>query len=155
MIKLFDIFERYNLEPSKVNLIRHSNKGLAIFETYRTDRAKFEAYQSFQAPNRFAGASHVAVFAPTMGTTALFLGLWNIRYAKRNIEFTITTHSLIDQFDFPNEWHRETMWYGLNRNSIMDELSERLVIEWGKGPIYQKKDKKVMGIKFYPFLKLF
>jgi len=36
----------------------------------------------------FAGASHIAVFAPTIGTTALFLGLWDIQDTKNNIDFT-------------------------------------------------------------------
>jgi GIY-YIG catalytic domain-containing protein len=149
MIKLFDIFEHYKINPSKVKLVRHGNKELPILETYRTNRAKFEAYQSFQAPKKFSGAYHIAVFAPTIGTTALFLGLWDIRDIKSSFEFTKKIHSIIDKFNFPEEWHTITEWYDLVRNSKIDELSERLVIDWGKSTVawVQTKDKKIIEIK--------
>jgi len=149
MIKLFDIFKHYKINSSKVKLVRHGNKELPILETYRVHRAKFEAYQSFQAPKKFSGASHIAVFAPTIGTTALFLGLWDIRDIKSSLEFTKKIHSIIDKFNFPEEWHTKSEWYDLKRNAKTDELSERLVIDWGKSTVswVQTKDKKILEIK--------
>ena len=58
-------------------------------------------------------------------------------------------HSTIDKFQFPESWHTESVWYTLKRNTILDELSERLVIDWGKSTVswVQTKDKKILEIK--------
>ncbi len=149
MITLHQILKHYGFNPAQVKLVRHGNAELPVLETYQNNREKFEAYQSFQKPGKFAGASHIAVFAPTMGTTALFLGLWDIRASKNSIDLTEEIHSIIDKHHFPNSWHTDSEWYELERNKTTDELSERLVIDWGKAVVawVQSKDKEILEIK--------
>jgi len=149
MITLHQILEHYGFTPSQVKLVRHGNAEIPILETYQSNIKKFEAYQSFQKPGKFAGASHIAVFAPTQGTTALFIGLWSIKEQKLSNNFTTEIHALIDDNDLPTSWHTGTEWYSLERNKEIDELSERLVIDWGKAVIswVQNKDKEILEIK--------
>jgi len=149
MISLHQIFEHYGFDPSQVKLVRHGNAEIPILETYQNDIEKFEAYQSFQQPGKFAKATHIAVFAPTIGTTALFLGLWDIKETRKSMDFTDEIHAGIDKHEFPKSWHIESEWYSLERNHEINELSERLVIDWGKSVLswVQKKDKEVLEIK--------
>jgi len=149
MITLHQLLEYYGLNPTKVKLVRHGNAELPILDTYQNNREKFEAYQSFQKPGKFVNASHIAVFAPTIGTTALFLGLWDIIDNKNSVDFTEEIHSIIDKYHFPKSWHTDPEWYSLKRNSTTDELSERLVVDWGKATVawVQTKDKEILEIK--------
>ena len=149
MITLHHLLKYYGLNPAQVKLVRHGNAELPVLETYQNDREKFEAYQSFQKPGKFAEASHIAVFAPTMGTTALFLGLWDVMASKNSMDFTEEIKSTIDKYNFSGSWHTDSEWYDLKRNKITDELSERLVIDWGKSAVawVQNRDKKILEIK--------
>ena len=135
MITLHQILSYYGLNPTEVKLARHGNAELPILETYHNDIEKFEAYQGFQAPNRFDNATHIAVFAPAVGTTALFLGVWDIVGKKSNSDFTKEIHSIIDKYSFSEVWHTDLEWYSLKKNPVMDELSERLVVDLGKSMI--------------------
>lgn len=49
----------------------------------------------------------------------------------------------------PERWYNDSGRYDLKRNNILDELSERLVIEWGGATVawVQSKDKEVVEIK--------
>ncbi len=149
MITLFQLLEHYGIDSKKVKLVRHGNKEIPILETFRNDRKKLEAYQSFQRPGKFADASHIAVFAPSLGTSALFLGLWDIKKTILTEDLTSELHTVIDKYGFPKSWHDNHAWYDMKLNSEIHELSERLIIEWGTATIswVQKKDKKVLEIK--------
>lgn len=57
MLTLTDLLEHYALVPADVRLVRHGNKELPVLETFRTNLKRFEAYQSFQLPNRFGCGS--------------------------------------------------------------------------------------------------
>jgi hypothetical protein len=149
MITFFQLLEHYGIDPKGVKLVRHGNKEIPILETFRHNRKKLEAYQSFQKPGKFADASHVAVFAPSLGTSALLLGLWEIKATILTNDLTQKLHAVIDKYGFPESWHDDHAWYDLVLNTAIDELSERLIIEWGPGTIawVQKKDKKILEIK--------
>jgi hypothetical protein len=150
MITLHKLLSLYGLEPKKVKLLRHSNAEIPIMESFRNDVSKLESYQSFQSKNKFSGAKHIASFAPHHGTTALFLGLWDITGSIESDDYSKELHSKIDQYDeFPDAWHDNSVWYRLKRNDVMDDLSERLVIEWGKATVawVQTQDKQILEIK--------
>lgn len=149
MITLFHIFEHYGVKTDKVKLVRHGNKEISILDTFQSDRKKFEVYQSFQQPLKFSSSKHIAVFAPDKKTSALFLGLWDIIDYVENKDFTKDLHETIDEFRFPKGWHDDSAWYNLRYNPIMEELSERLLIEWGAGTIawVQTINKEILEIK--------
>lgn len=149
MITIFRILETYGIPTNDIRLVRHGNKEIPVLETFRTNRQRFEAYQSFQLPNRFGDAKRIAVFAPLPGNASLFVGLWNIEGVKANTEWTESHHALIDEFQFPQEWKQTSVWYELKLNADLEELSERLVIDWGGAPLQwvQRQDKTVLEIK--------
>jgi len=149
MITIHGILEIYGLDPSKVKLVRHGDKEIPILETFLHNPERLEAYQSFQRPKRFGDAMAIAVFAPYYKTTALFLGLWDIEGYTENADFTEETLSLLKRYDLPESWYQNTARYHLKRNTVLDDLSERLVIEWGGATVawVQSKDKEVVEIR--------
>ncbi len=149
MITIFKILEIYGIEPSKIKLVRHGNKEIPVRETFLNNIKKFEAYQSFQKPNRFGKAKSVVVFAPYFKTTAILLGVWDIVGYVESKNFPNETKKLLKQFGFPENWLKHNVMYRLKRNRILDDLSERLVIEWGAATVswVQSKDKEVVEIK--------
>lgn len=149
MIKFFDILRLYGIDPKYVKLVRHGNKEIPVRETFVDEREKFESYQSFQKPRKFGGARYIATFCPARGTTALFLGVWDILGFKENHQLTRRHHREIDRFGFPARWHERAAWYDLSYRDDTADLSERLVIDWGKSTVswVQSKDKPVIEIK--------
>lgn len=149
MITIHRILDAYGIPFAGVRLVRHGNKEIPVLETFQTNRNRFEAYQSFQGPNKFGDAKHIAVFAPLPGNASLFLGLWDIVGCNANSELTEQHYALIDQFGFPQDWKKTSAWYDLRLNQSLTELSERLVIDWGGAPVQwvQRQDKPVLEIK--------
>lgn len=149
MITLHEIFRLYGIEPEKIRLVRHVDSEIDVFEAFHNKLPRFEAYQSFQKPNKFGDATAIAVFASHYKTTSLFLGVWDICGCKENKDFTEDDLSLLKKFGLPENWFNGHVKYNLRKNNAMDDLSERLVIEWGKGALQwvQKGDKEVVEIK--------
>lgn len=149
MITIHRIFEIYNLESAKVRLVRHGNKEIPIHKTFKENLRRLEVYQSFQEPRKFGSANSIAVFAPYHKTTALFLGLWDILGCTENSKFTKETQSELVKYDLPTSWYNDSVRYDLRKNNILDDLSGRLVIEWGGATVswVQSKDKEVVELK--------
>lgn len=149
MITFYNILKIYGIDSSKVRLIRHGNKEIPIYDTFLNDIQRFETYQSFQNPKKFGDSNMIAVFAPYHKTTALFLGLWNIEGCTENSTFTEDTLSLLRKHNLPKNWFYSAVQYNLKKNDILNDLSQRLVIEWGGSTVswVQKKDKEVVEIK--------
>jgi hypothetical protein len=149
MLSFYELLRMYGINPEKIKLVRHGNAEIPILETYKNRYDLFEAYQSFEASNKFKESKAIAVFAPSRGTTALFLGYWDILSSIKSEEFTNKHLSLIEKYNFPESWKIDNEWYELKRNTVLDELSERLVIDWGKSTVswVQAKDKEILEIK--------
>jgi hypothetical protein len=149
MITFYKILEIYGVDPSKVKMVRHGNKEIPICKTFLENLPRLEAYQSFQIPNKFGQAKAIAVFAPYYKTTALFLGLWDIQGCTENSKFTKETLSELQKHNLPESWFEDHVRYDLKKNSILDDLSERLVVEWGPGTVawVQSRDKEVVELK--------
>lgn len=149
MITLHKIFEIYGINPARVRIVRHGNKEIPILKTFHENFPRFEAYQSYQIPRKLGDASSIAVFAPYFKTTALFLGLWDIFGCTENSNFTNDTLKELKRHSLPESWFRDLVRYDLKRNHTLDELSERLVIEWGAATVswVQTKDKEVIELK--------
>lgn len=149
MITLHNIFHIYGLDPKDIKIARHGNKELPVLETFQEDINRWEAYQSFQDNKKFSNAKHVAAFAPARGTSAIFLGLWDIEGEVENSKLNEFHFNLLEKYSFPKSWKESATWYELRRNAMFDDLSERLIIEWGKSTLswVQKKDKNVIELK--------
>jgi len=149
MMTLHNIFEIYGITPKTVKLVRHGNKEIPIRETFLNNLPRFEMYQSFQIPKKYGAATAIAVFAPYQKTTAIFLGLWDIVRCIENDEFTKDMLLLFKNYDLPEKWYNDHVMYDLKKNPVLDDLSERLIIEWGGATVawVQSKDKEVVEIK--------
>lgn len=149
MITLYKIFEMYGISQATVKLVRHGNKEIQIHDEFRENIERLETYQSFQNPNKFGKSKAIAVFAPYYKTTGIFLGLWDIQGCTANSDFTEATLNLLKKHKLPEDWFNHAVRYDLKRNHVLDELSERLVIEWGPATVawVQAKDKEVVEIK--------
>ena len=150
MLSLHQLFQINGLNPEEVKLVRHANKEIPIYETYKNDLSRFEEYQRFQIKNKFKNAKYIAVFAPGRGTSAIFLGIWEIVGSVLIKDYTDEMHFRIDDNNFPADWHNvDGEWYDLIMTKMLEDLSERVVIEWGKSTVswVQTKDKEIIEIK--------
>jgi len=149
MLTIKKILEIYGVDPNTVRLVRHGNKEIPIQETFQNDLVRFEAYQSFQNPKKFGNASSIVVFAPYYKTTALFLGIWDIQGFTNTLDFTHEIAEELEKHNLPEDWYDHAIKYNLKRNHVLDDLSERLLIEWGGSTVswVQSKDKEVVEIK--------
>jgi len=143
------ILELYGIAPSKTKLVRHGNAEISILETFKKHPKKLETYQSFQSKKKFSDSAHLAVFAPTHGTSALFLGVWDIVGCTQNSDFGKKQRQLLKRYDLPAHWIDDSSYYHLKRNPVLDELSERLLIDWGGSTVswVQNKDKPIIEIR--------
>jgi hypothetical protein len=73
----------------------------------------------------------------------------NIHGYIENSQFTNETLKELQKHDLPESWFNDHIRYNLKKNNILDDLSERLVIEWGggTGQWVQSKDKDVVELK--------
>lgn len=150
MFSFYELLKHYGIKPQEIKLVRHGNAEIPILDTFKNNIKKLEAYQSIQRPGKFSGAKYIIVFAPTFGTSALFLGVWEILGSKISKDFTQEVHQMIDNYAFPKSWHDEdNEFYILKYTDLLSELSERLVVEWGKATVawVQNKDKEILEIK--------
>lgn len=149
MLTLFKVLTAYGIDTASVRLVRHGNKEIPVLETFRNDLPRFEAYQSYQAPKKFGDSTAIAVFAPYHGTTALFLGLWEIQGSLDRSQFSEANAEELRKHSLPDVWLQNSTKYTLVRNANLDDLSERLVIEWGSATVawVQSKDKKVVELR--------
>lgn len=149
MITLFRILELYKVPTNTLRLVRHGNKEIPVLETFQVDRNRFDAYQSFQMPKKFGDAQNIAVFSPLPNNASLFLGLWKINGVTQNKDLTEHHKSLVDKFQFPQSWITTSDYYDLLLNQNLNELSQRLVIDWGGAAVQwvQRQDKPVIEIK--------
>ncbi len=149
MLTIHKVLEIYGIDPKVVRLVRHGNKEISILETFQKNPSRLEAYQSFQNPYKFGDAKHIVVFAPYFKTTALFLGVWDIVGITNTSDFTQKIALELKNHDLPAGWYDDAIRYDLVRNLKLDDLSERLLIEWGASTVawVQKKDKEIVEIK--------
>ncbi|PLX35494.1 MAG: hypothetical protein C0605_09820 [Hyphomicrobiales bacterium] len=139
----------HGFNPADFRLVRHGPVEIDPLDTFRHDRALFEAYQAFQIEGRFKNAKYIACFAPHHGTQALFLGVWRIdgevRPHSRAPESQL---ALVERFN----WPPEGSYYTLTELEAFKELSTRLVIDWGKAAVswVQKNTSKSVVAIFPP-----
>ena len=146
-LTIHDIFKIYGINPLQVLLVRHGNKHFQILETFSRNLPRLEAYQSCQEAGKFRDAKSIAVFAPYHGTTALFLGLWDIHGFTKFSERSQEMLSLIQKYQLP-EFRPKDVWYNLHKNPVLDDLSERMIIQWGGSVVsfVQSKNKEVIEV---------
>ena len=134
MVTLKRLLSAYNIPLDRIRLVRHSNSEIPVLSTFRQNRNRFEAYQAFQNPNAFRNAQHLIVFSATQGTGSLLLGMWSIEEQYLPGQLRPDQLSLIERHQFPASWREENSFYQLRWNPALEELSERVIVDWGRSP---------------------
>jgi len=148
MLTLYKLLSLYGLSSNKVRFVRHSNSEINVLDTFLNQTQRFTEYAAWQNPNTYRDAEYILMFAPDKNSRAIFLGLWQITGVTKNKDLTQNYKaSLADMNLFP-EWFATHDYYHLKLSSIMFDLSQRLVVDWGKSTIswVQQKDKTVFAI---------
>ncbi|MCK9504418.1 MAG: GIY-YIG nuclease family protein [Porticoccaceae bacterium] len=148
MLTLYSLFEIYRLNPNVVRLVRHSNRELPVLSAFRESVDYFTEYTAWQGENKYKSDQYLAVFGPSRGTTAIFLGIWEIKGCTLNKDLTTNHLRLLKKYSLPERWFERSVRYDLKYSQVMADLSERLIIDWGKSTVswVQQKDKPVVAI---------
>jgi len=148
-LTFYDLLRICGLEPAEVRLVRHGNKELNVLEIFLEDTERFTEYTAWQKPGKYGKSKYLAVFCPARGTTSLFLGVWEIGGHTTNKDLKPSHLALLRRHNLPERWYRDSVRYNLNLTSIMLDVSQRLVIEWGKSTVswVQAKNKDVVQVK--------
>lgn len=143
------LLKTFEIEPSDVRLVRHGNKEINILETFLEDIDKFTEYTAWQKQGKYGNSKYLAVFCPARGTTSLFLNLWEINGCIENNDLEPKHLTLLQKHGLPEKWYKKLVRYDLKRTNLMLELSQRLVINWGKSTVswVQRKNKDIVQIK--------
>ena len=124
-MKLQEILQFKGIDLSKTKLIRHNISNEIIKNNY--ERKYLDIYQSIQQPTLFKNCETVISFLGTEGTTGVFLGCYEIKgYSK------LKQNELPEDFCFENEYLSECVFWNIVKTDILNDLTNRLVIEWGK-----------------------
>lgn len=125
---LDEIIRLKGFDPKTFRLVRHGFKEIDPLRTYQSNRALFEAYQSFQSKGKFADAKYIAAFAPFHGTQAMLLGVWRVDGETiPNSDAPPSQLTLIASYN----WSLDGSYYHLCEQSEFNEFSGRLIIDWG------------------------
>ena len=153
---LNDLFKLYGIDisKSKIKLLRHETQEYDLKEIYNSGH--FNAYQSIQSKPWFDKCDFVVSFlGDESKEAARFIGIY------KN-EGRITPASKIWPKNYPHpKMPRGSFEYKLTPIDIMEDLKDRLVIDWGKGTrnwaqwLYKDKPKEVLEIRQAGFLRSF
>lgn len=75
--------------------------------------------------------------------------MWDIQGCTEASKFTKRIQTELKKYNLPENWFNVSDRYTLRKNHSRDELSERLVIEWGPATVsrVQSRDKEIVEIK--------
>lgn len=150
-LTFYELLKIYKIEPSEVRLVRHGNKefDVSVLDTFLNDTAKFTEYTAWQKSGKYGSAKYLAIFSPARSTTSLFLGIWSVDEKTENLDLKPKHLKLLQKYNLPEVWFTRSARYNLKLSSRMVDLSQRLVIDWGKSTVswVQTKDKEIVQIK--------
>lgn len=149
MISIYELLQIKEIDPKQCKFIRHGNKEVNAYETFKTDIRKFELYTAWQRPNKFGKAKYLVIFSPYKSTTARLLGIWEVKSVIKNEHLRAKDLQLLKKYNLPLHWYDKSDFYQINRLSLLDDLSERLIIEWGMSTVtwVQNKNKEIVELK--------
>ena len=113
---------------SRTKLIRHNISNEAVSRNLAL--GYLDIYQSIQLPNRFKDCDTVISFLGTEGTNGKFMGCYKIiDYIPLNLQ------ELPSDLRLDDEVENECVYWRMQKTDVLQDLIERLVIDWGKGTI--------------------
>ena len=152
MILFSELLKNRNFDFSQnVLLIRHKQKNISMFELI--EKGYFDLYQSVQDKTSFKSCKYMIVFLGLEQTKALFYNIYEITGVRdiKEIEWPS------DFFPFEIDMEKHTC-YILKKIEGFEDLSERVVINWGKGTLawaQNYSEKEIIEILPAGYLKEF
>jgi len=143
---LSDLFARAGIDPKKVMLIRHSLNNVEFKKCY--DMGMTYEYTKHQIHSFANGAEYWMVFISDKGTTAKFHAIYKVNGQPQVCDRSLA----IPGFPY-QEWYdnKNCSIHSIDRTDIMQDLQNRLIIDWGKGTVvwsqWGTNEKEVLCIQ--------
>jgi hypothetical protein len=115
----------FHINKKEIKLVRHQEKSYDIERLY--SMGMISIYQSIQTEPVFRGCSYIISFLGLERTKAKFIGIYKVLAEKRIDEVIIPK-----EFIYPEMIKEDKYYYELEEVSVLDDLKERLIIEWGR-----------------------
>lgn len=113
--------------PKITKVLRHTDGDVDLNLLIQTNH--LETYLANQGENRFPIGARIVSCLRDEGTDAILHGVYIVKSVKKD-----STRSWPDSFP-KKEMRPGEYWYDLERDTRFDDLTERLVINWGKDAI--------------------
>jgi hypothetical protein len=134
-----------SIDLSKTKIVRHINNEIDFAALIKNDL--IEEYQSIQTKEVFANCENVISFIADGGSRSIFYGVYKVGKASFGEYEQLASQKL--QYYDPGIG-KSRFKYDLECNRLFDDLSQRLIIDWGKAAIswhqWAENDKQVIEI---------
>lgn len=123
---LSEILGMRGIDISKVKVVRHT-----INRPYMQDLMQnglFDLYQSIQTKNRFSGCKYIVSFTDMERNKVRLYGVYSVDGSEYIKSYPLELENIarLEKWDEPGYYS-----YTLRRINILNDLEERLVIDWG------------------------
>lgn len=126
---LTDIIEKTGLPKDEVAAVRHSLNHEYAKRAWDAGIEYFEEYQRLQPLGYFDGKKYIFSFVNGPGTTARFIGLYELKDV-----YPVAKAIPMKGFPLYSDYKKKDLYYyDLQRMDLLEDLRNRLVIEWWKG----------------------
>lgn len=127
-MQLQDLLSMNGIDIKRTKLIRHNISSDEIAENKKNN--VLEEYQKIQAFTLFKNIDYVVSFLGEQGTEAKLIGCYKVEgYSP------LVNNQPPDGVFFADKLKEDRVQYNLIKTPILEELANRLVIEWGKGAL--------------------
>lgn len=127
----------------RAKLVRHQDKQYSVKELYK--KGYLEFYQSIQSKDVFGNCDYIFSFLGDESTKATFIGVYKRKLTNKFDKKKVPA-------GYPLEVDHDQYYYDFEKVSLLDDLIDRLIIDWGKSTkswhqwLCQDKDKEVIEI---------
>ena len=145
-MNLSEIFKMRDFDISKTKLVRHKdNKTHDLKIIY--EAGKVMDYQSVQSKDVFLNCDYIVSFLGIESSKAKLIGIYKIT-GRTKVQFI----NAPKDFPYPDFYNTpEDYYYEMEELNLLDDLKERLIIDWGKAAIkwdqwLKDNDKEIIEI---------
>lgn len=143
-MQLADILKMYGIKARDTRIVRHTTNRKEIREI--VELGLFDLYQSYQKTKVFRDSKYIITFIATEGKNAILHGLYTVKQVEKTDTLPLELHPIMNIENWGSGPYYK---YELERDYLLEDLEERLVIDWGGSTIswcQKKVDKEVVTI---------
>jgi hypothetical protein len=117
----------------KIKLVRHKEKGFDINSLYK--QGMIDIYQSIQSNDVFRNCDYLLSFLGIEESKAIYIGAYEIGSKTRFNKIDLLDN-IPDNFPYIKIFDKESYYkYQLNKICLLEDMIDRLVIDWGRSTI--------------------